>query len=118
VRDAKPAVRPNLPTIKPDNVVLSEAPRPKAVPTNPWARPAGAAGKVGDDQRLQDTKHRPADAIQELGGNDEGRLGDQQEQHQSRQSTECAEQQWAAAPVLSLAADPWCRLSFGLQYWV
>jgi hypothetical protein len=26
------------PTIKPDTVVLSEAPRPEAVPTKPWAR--------------------------------------------------------------------------------
>ena len=67
----------NVPTIKPETMVLGEAPSPEAVPTKPWARvePAGAAGEVGDDQRLQDSKHGPADAVQKLGGNDEYRLG-------------------------------------------
>ncbi len=58
--------------------MLREAPKPEAVPNKTLGEvePAGAAGEVGDDQRLQDTKHGPADAVQELGGNDERRLGD------------------------------------------
>ena len=65
--------------------MLREAPKPEAVPNKTLGEvePAGAAGEVGDDQRLQDTKHGPADAVQELGCNDERRLRDHEQQYTS-----------------------------------
>ena len=89
-------------------MVLSEAPTPDIVPTNPCARlNRPVRCEVGDDQRRQHAQHRSADAVEYLSGDENHWIGGLGEHQRSdRQRCNSNQQQRPATPPVRPAPRP------------
>ena len=101
-----PAARPRLPATRPESVVLSEAPTPDIVPTNPCAR----LNRPVRDQRRQHAQHRSADAVEYLSSDENYWIGGLDEHQRSdRQRCDSNQQKRPATPPIRRPAPRPCR---------